>query len=64
MIQYWWENINKASKSVNLIFPTCLKYNPEKPVCSAPEHFKLPNGQLKAWKMDFNNFCLMDARKF
>ena len=51
--QYWWGNINKTSKSANLTCPTCPKYNPGKPVCTAPGHFKLPNGPFEVWQMHF-----------
>ena len=32
--------------------PTCPKYNPEKTICTAPGHFKLPNGPFTLWKKD------------
>ena len=32
---------------------TCPKYNPWKPICTAPKHFKLINGPFKIWQIDF-----------
>lgn len=65
MNYYWWGSINKAATSTQLTFPTCMKYNPGKPVRITPKHFKLPNGPLEAWQIDFNNFlCLKDVHMF
>lgn len=61
----WWENIKKAAKSAYLACPTCPKYNPGKPVHSAPQHFKLPSGPFEVWQMDFKQLpCLMDINMF
>ena len=50
MNQFWGENINKAAK---IAYFTCPKYNPGKPVCTAPRHFKLPDGPFEIWQMGF-----------
>ena len=47
--QYEWGNIKKATKSDYRTCPTCPKYNPGKPVCTAPGHFKLLNSGLPWW---------------
>lgn len=62
MNQYWWGNINKAERSAYFASPTCPKYNPGKPVSTAPGHFKLPNGPFEVWQMDFIQLlCLRDV---
>ena len=53
MNQCWWGNINEATKSAYLMFPTRPNYNPGKPVCTAPGLFKLPNGPPEVWQIDF-----------
>ena len=50
--QYWWGNINKATKCTNLTCPTCPNTT-HVAFCSAPRHFKLPNGPFEFWQMDF-----------
>lgn len=44
MNQYYWENVNKATEKC---LPHLSKVQHKKAVCTAPKHFKLPNGLLK-----------------
>lgn len=60
MNQYWWENINKA---VKIAYLTCPKYNPGKPVCTAPRHFKLLEGPFEIWQMGFIHLPLSKEYK-
>ena len=53
MNQYQWENINKIVKSACLICLAYPTYNPGKSVYTALRHFKLPDGPLQLWQMDF-----------
>ena len=62
--QYWWENINKATKSAYLTCSIYLKYNPGKPVCTALRHFKLPNGPFEVWQTDFIQLPLSHGYKY
>ena len=64
MNQYWWGNINKSAENAYIICPACPKYNPGKPVCTAPRHFKLPNGPLKFWQMDFTQLSPSHGYKY
>ena len=57
MNQYWWENINKAEKTICPTCLTCLKYKPGSlfvlllDICI--RHFNLTNGPFKFWQIDF-----------
>ena len=51
--QYWWENINRAVKSAYFPYPTYPKYNTKKTIHAALGHFKLSDGPLSIWQMDF-----------
>lgn len=53
MIQYQWENINKATQNACLTCPTCLEYSPGKPLRTVPRCFKYPNRPWEAWQVDF-----------
>ena len=64
MNQYWWGNINKATKSAYLICHTCPKYNPKKPFHTTAGHFKLPNGPFEVWQMDFIQLPLSHGCKY
>ena len=55
MNQYWWGNSKKAAKSTYLTCPIYPKHNPGKLVCNSGQ-FKLPNGPLEVWQMDFIQF--------
>lgn len=46
----WWGDIKKSINSAYLRCPTCPKYNPGKPVHTAPGHFKLPNRLVRFGK--------------
>lgn len=46
MNQYWWRNIDKATKNACFAYPTCPKYNSGEPVHSAPEYLKLCSGPM------------------
>lgn len=48
--QYWWENINKATKSTYFSCPTYPKYNPGQTV---HRYFQLSNEPFEVWQMDF-----------
>ena len=64
MNQYLWGNINKAIKSTYFNYPICLKFNPGKPVCTAPGRFQLHNGRFKVWQMHFIQLPLSHEYKY
>ena len=65
MNQFWWENINKATKSIYFICATCLKYNPGSLLALLPDILNKLMDHLRSDKwVPYNSFQPMDKNIF
>ena len=63
MNQYWWENINKTTKST--LFATRIQNTMLGNLSTPPQNFKLPNRPFEVWQRISYSFPhLMDINMF
>ena len=65
MNQFWWENINKATKSAYFVCTTCLKYNPGSLLALLPDILNelMDHSRSDKW-VPYNSLQPMDKNVF
>lgn len=61
--QYWWGNINKATKRAYSLVPL-IQIQTGKPVCTDSRYFKQPNEPFNFWQMVFIQLHLSNVYKY
>lgn len=64
MSQYWWESINKATKSAYFVGFTCTEIQFKKNYALAPGHFTLCSGPAEVWQIDFIQLPLFQGYEY